>query len=163
MSVGLSACLLPPPVEQLPVADNSPPRILPGSLNPGPSQRPTEVADACPDLDEDGAFSASVFDPDGDTIYWRVFVDYYAGLNNETEVKQVPADADNAQLIDFDLPQRKDFADENPHTVELLIADRQFIGGRVDNEGRELVDEVGLTDSFVWPVVLDEFRDQLCP
>jgi len=156
----MQACLLPPPLEQAAPAENQPPRILPQNLVPGPTLRPPVLPAGCP---ETQPFQASVIDPDGDTIHWRVFVDYWADIDRSPTPDSVQADADNPRPIEF-APDRSAYSDFSPHTVELYIADRPFREGRFDQEGRILTDPDGLVDTFIWSVTLDDNLDPLyCP
>jgi len=158
-ALAATACLLPPPLEQIPPPDNLPPRILPQNLVPGPILGPTTLPDACPEIQQ---FQAAVADPDGDAIHWRVFIDYYADIDRDPDPTEVQVEAGSALPITF-VTDRLSYTNTNPHTVELYIADRPFREGRLNLEGRVLIDEAGLVDTFIWTVVLDEGRDPLCP
>lgn len=158
-ALAATACLLPPPLDQFPPPENQPPRILPQNLQPGPTRGPTILPDACPEIKP---FQATISDPDGDAIHWRVFVDYHKDIDRDPQPTEVQIEAGSVLPITF-LTYRVSYASTNPHTVELYIADRPFEEGRLDQEGRILVDETGLVDIFIWTVVLDEGRDPLCP
>lgn len=156
----LSACLIPPPLEPVPRPDNRPPRIVPDRLAPGPTVEPQVLPDACPEVQE---FQASLEDPDGDTLYWRVFVDYFAGGDREPQPQEVQVEPDLAARIAFTVPRTSGYRSINPHAIELYVADRPFAVGPIDNQGRQLDDPDGLTDTFVWTVTLDPARNGDCP
>lgn len=147
-------CLLPPPLEEVSLPRNSPPRILPQTLVPAPSSGPERVLQSCL---EQAIFSASLTDPDGDTLYWRVFVDYFTSqadrspaITEELVLPDVPSP------ISLNLEEAMFSSEVTHHTVELFVADRPFATGSVSLEGRILAEDEGLFDSFVWPVILDE-------
>ena len=149
----LSACLIPPPGDELPPIENRPPRIITTSLSPGLSTGPVSINSACPD-----EFAAAVTDTEGDVLFWRVFLDYHRNLPGARSpaVTSIALDLPD-QAVEVRFPvDGTEFALGNPHTVELIVADRAFSEDREDPEGRVLVDENGFTDSFIWTVVLDD-------
>lgn len=150
----LHACLLPPPVEEAHVVPNQPPRIEPDSLTPAPTEGVKEMTTQCPPYQ----FFAEITDPDvGDTLYWRVFLDY--------NLQQVPnllateiRSASPGSTITFDVdPNDPRFQTSGTftavHTVELFIADRPFSTVARQPYARS-VETPGLTDSFMWAINL---------
>jgi hypothetical protein len=151
------ACLLPPVIDEIPAASNRPPRILPETLQPGPTFGPERINVACPTT-----FQASASDDDDDLLYVRAFVDYYNGANRpearNPEVRAIEVDPTtrvSREPIKI-TPSPESFGphEQNTiHTIELFVADRDFSSDKVeDQDGRLLVDVDGLTDSFLWPV-----------
>ncbi len=154
-----ASCVMPPPLEEITPPTNRPPRSLPQSLAPAPTILPPTEAAACPDR---LTFQASLSDPDGDIIYWRVFVDYYADLDREPEVEELVVEDDQPTPIQFTVDSGS-FSETNPHTVELYVADRPFAQGQLFAQGRVLTDTEGLVDTFLWTLELDESLNVLCP
>ncbi len=165
----LTACVMPPPVEELPELQNSPPRILPNSLTPQSTSGFKRVSIRCPDVE----FYASLTDPDvGDTLYWRVFLDYFADpYPLDTEVRPISPDPRGKQVshpIFFTIDPSDERFDVHsrlgePHLVELLVADRPFYDNDreplartagEENEDGEI--EEGEVDSFVWTLMLTD-------
>ena len=165
---GLMGCLLPPPIGQAPDEYNLPPQIIPDSLTPAPTEGPKLMSIHCSGY----PFFARISDPDqNDTLYWRVFLDYHRDENPIlSEVQVLPPGPNrlvDADLIQFTIsPNNELFIGggrmDEAHQVELLVSDRPFESQPIAPEGRGLVDESGLWDSFVWTVELtDEARS--CP
>jgi hypothetical protein len=169
-----SGCILPPPISEGSEVHNQPPRILPETLVPPPSSLPKLISTACL---TGYTFTATVREPDAeDSTFWRFFIDYknneeYQKLGAEvTEVPPNPAEPDLARVITFIVDPTDPRFDgvvegktplERPHTVELLVADRDFRDGRIPMA--RAVDEEGLTDSAVWSIELDDKFDDNCP
>lgn len=151
---------MPPPLDEIPPPVNRPPRILPQNLAPAPTYAPPTVAAACP---ETLGFKASLTDPDGDIIYWRVFIDYFADINREPPEKELIVEGSQSAPIQFNIDDAASLGDTNPHTVELYVADRPFAYGQLVPQGRVLIDDQGLVDTFVWTIEIDERLDSTCP
>jgi hypothetical protein len=161
--IGLSGCLMPPPIDEGDPVDNHPPRIAPESLLPTPPSEDMSVL--CPPYD----FRATVTDPDSrDTLYWRVFIDY--DLEDElekveNEPGELPPASTSSRLIAFkvdpkDVLFRATFGRSRfdvPHSVELVVVDRPFVD-TLEPYGR-FVDEPGETDSYSWTIELLEEAD----
>ena len=158
----LSSCLVPPPLEAVPRPDNRPPRIRPESLEPSPTIEPQTLPAGCPE--QFLLFEASIEDPDGDMLHWRVFVDYFAASaeQREPDIEEVQVEPDLAALISFTVDPSDPFRATNPHSVELYVADRPFDLGLTEVQGRDLEDPEGLTDTFVWTINLDPGLDDRC-
>ncbi len=157
----VSGCLVPPPVEQIGSFANQPPRIITRSLLPPPNHRPLRMQVSCL---QDLQFTASVEDPDFDTIYYKIFVDHWANPGQNARVIRLEAPPDgSARSFQF-TESIANFTEqaEGIHTVELYVADRPFIGDGADtqNAGRAVADD-GEVDSFVWTLVFDETAQ--CP
>ncbi len=154
------ACLLPPPVDQAGTGENLPPRILPLTLVPSPSDQPVLTKRECM-----AEFGASLEDPDGDTLYWRVFVDYWAGSEHQRpEVRQLSPDpTGDAKAIRFQT-SAEDFNVDDAilHTIELYVADRAFVDDGGLSGGRALIEEDGQVDRFIWYFDFEETLAQ-CP
>lgn len=156
-----AACLIPPPLEPEPEQVNRPPRILPDNLSPAPTELPVFLPEACPD--QGALFEAVLTDDDGDTLYARVFVDYAtATANREPEPTVLQTEPNTGVSFQFSPNRLSYVGTNNPHTVELFVADRPFRDDAAEIEGRALTDEQGLTDSFVWTVVLDPGSNLQC-
>jgi hypothetical protein len=165
----MTICMLPPPIEEVPKPVNNPPRILP-DLSPRPIDGPAV-------LNTNGCrpyfFAATLTDPDGDNIYWRVFVNWHNDprpLDSQVEVEP-PNENQPARprQIQFLIDPSDDRFGTDPvgraQMVELLVADRPFTEDVVAPLGRVLddyseEDPRGLTDSFIWTVVLE---NEPCP
>ena len=168
VSLLLSSCLLPPPMQGETYSDNHPPRVLIDSLVPHPTTGPLKLSANCPPHQ----FHAIVTDPDqGDAIYWRVFIDYHRDDEPlQTEVRTLefdPAQQEQRQSLNFDIDPRDERFDKGggvnaTHTVELLISDRPFNNQGVFPVGRSVDAEEGFLDSSVWPVPLEASNDD-CP
>ena len=151
----LSSCLLPPPIDEAEPTVNHWPRIDPESLTPAPTDGPKVMTTRCASY----SFFATLDDPDStDTIYWRIFLDYYRQAVPVLLVTPV-AEANPGQQITFDVsPNDPRFFSAGSlaevHMVELFIADRPFI-----TDGRRpyarAVPAGAWTDSFVWTVDLN--------
>lgn len=160
------ACLFPPPVDQAGSGNNLPPRILPLTLVPSPSEQPVLSKREC--LTQ---FGASVEDPDDEVLYWKVFVDYWAGPEHQRSEVRVaaPGTIGDPVAIDF-TTDPGDFAvdDTIAHSVELFLADRPFVDDGGLSGGRELVEtsndpqDQGQVDRFIWSFSFDESLAQ-CP
>ncbi|MBJ80365.1 MAG: hypothetical protein CMH60_03520 [Myxococcales bacterium] len=160
-----SGCLLPPDIEPAAIVFNQPPRILPDSLTPDPTDGPKVMSTQC----EQYQFFARIADPDAlDSLYYRVFLDYQADINPlDTNVETIEPDPENPQesyLISFvvyptDLRFIGDGRIGETHTVELLLSDREFYSDEREPLARAIPED-GFTDSFIWPVVLSE---ESCP
>lgn len=153
---GSAGCLLPPPIEESALFKNQPPRIEPDSLTPAPTDGPKVMTTQCTSY----GFFATLEDPDaGDTIYWRVFLDY-----NHQQVPNLlatsTAEAAPGQQITFNInPSDRRFFTSGKftelHVVELFISDRPFILDERRPYARAVPAD-GLTDSFVWPIALND-------
>ena len=160
-----ASCLMPPPIEPAEVVVNQPPRILPDSLTPDPTDGPKTMSTEC----EQYQFFARISDPDAyDSLYYRVFLDYQADINPlDTNIETITPDPENPQLsylISFviypnDLRFIGDGRIGETHTVELFLSDREFYSDEREPLARA-IDEEGFTDSFMWPVALNE---ESCP
>lgn len=161
---GNSGCLVPPPIPETPVIQNSAPRIDINQLAPHPVQGPVVMSTAC----DSYTFRAQLTDRDfEDTLYWRVFADYHRDWFQESLVEQVPPDlsTQGSQQVNFAIyPNDPRFFQASGatgfHAVEILVSDRPF-----DDEsfppGRDVYpDSDGFIDSFVWPV---EIVDDILP
>ena len=153
---GNSGCLVPPPIPETPVSQNSAPRIDINKLDPHPVQGPVTMSTTCTSY----TFRVQLSDPDyDDTLYWRVFADYHRDWFQESLVQPAPADPSSpgSQQISFVIYPNDPRFFQAPgatgiHTVEVLVSDRPF-----DDEsfppGRDVYpDSDGFIDSFVWPV-----------
>lgn len=160
---GVTGCLMPPGIEPAPDAFNQPPRIIPDSLTPDPTNGPKLMSTGCSSY----PFFARITDPDrADTLYWRVFVDYHRdeapSLSPIQTLIPDPGSLVEVDLIQFSIsPNDELFSTggqpgDEPHTVELLISDRPFDSSAISPEGRVLSDDAGLTDSFIWSVHLTD-------
>ena len=155
----LAACVMPAPVDEEFGLVNMPPRILTDRVNPSPIGGPV-LLDPC----EERTFYAVIEDPDfGDTLYWRVFVNYHRNNNPlDVAVNQVAVTSTSANIsLSFIVDPNDDlFALQsgysNIHSVELYIADRPFDSVGFEPQGRVLNADEGKTDSFVWPVFFEE-------
>ena len=157
----LAGCLLPPPLEEEVELSNQAPRIVVESLIPHPASGPVLMNANCSSY----SFRASITDPDiGDTLHWRVFLDYHRDTDRlDSTVSKVEVDPNNrssGQSIIFtvDPNDEKFFYDvstDGVHTVELLVSDRAFYQEAVFPEGRSLMADEALIDSFVRPVFID--------
>ncbi|MBI5509240.1 MAG: hypothetical protein HY903_10855 [Deltaproteobacteria bacterium] len=163
----LPACLLPPAVDEVATPVNQPPRIDPVTLSPSPAMGPIFMSIDCNAY----RFYATITDPDpDDTIYWRVFLDYHRDRRRLfTEVKSLAPDPgqtnEGRSLLFTVYPNDERFKDGDltytePHTVELLVADRGFFDG--PEPQARTVDPDGLIASFVWPVQLGTTADPGC-
>jgi len=161
-----SACLLPPPITELPTEDNLPPRIEPTSLRWDPTAGPRPMSTRCPTY----RFYALVSDPDeNDTIYWRVFVDYHRDPNplDSSDVHVLdpqPGERPLTFSVDPTTDDRFGVAEgrmNEPHTVELLVADRPFFADERPPLARA-VEGSGEIDSFIWTVELSDVDDPDC-
>lgn len=154
-------CLIPPPLEQELIPDNLPPRILPQNLEPGFSKIPISLIEQCP---EQQSFGATVVEPDDDVFYYRVFVDYASpGSDQFPEPIEQATEPNRPVPIQFNVGKNAFVSESNPHTVELFVSDRPFRQGLIDPPGRVLNDPDGLTDTFIWTVILDPSQNALCP
>lgn len=154
----VGGCLLPAPIDEATDAENRPPRLVP--VFPSPGDAPRRLDPDCPSY----TFRASISDPDGgDSVCWRVFLDYHRTDNRpgsrntpitcEEGTDELPA-AIQFQVVPQDFPGADPLLENlNPHIVEMLVADRGFVSD-ASPEGR-VIEDGGLTDSFVWTVVLD--------
>lgn len=153
---GNSGCLVPPPIPETPVIQNSAPRIDINQLDPHPVQGPVVMSTACTSY----TFRVQLSDRDyEDTLYWRVFADYHRDWFQESLVQQVSADpsTQGSKQVNFVIyPNDPRFFQvagaAGLHMVEILVSDREF-----DDEsfppGRDVFPESdGFIDSFVWPV-----------
>jgi hypothetical protein len=155
----LAACVLPPAIEEAVQLKNQPPRIQPDSLTPAPTDGPKVMTTKCTSY----GFFATVDDPDpGDTIYWRVFLDY-----NHQQVPNLLAtstgEATPGQQLKFDVnPNDRRFFTSGKfsevHIVELFISDRPIIQDERRPYARAVAAD-GLTDSFVWAIDLNNQDD----
>jgi hypothetical protein len=147
---GNSGCLVPPPIPETPVIQNSAPRIDINKLDPHPVQGPVVMSTACTSY----TFRVQLTDRDyEDTLYWRVFADYHRDWFQESLVQF----ADPSTQVNFSIyPNDPRFFQATGatglHTVEILVSDRPF-----DDEsfppGRDVLPESdGFIASFVWPV-----------
>ncbi|MEK7704787.1 MAG: hypothetical protein AAB426_07485 [Myxococcota bacterium] len=163
--VGASACLLPPPITELPAEQNQPPRIEPTSLRWDPTDGPRTMSTHCASY----RFYALVSDPDAeDTLYWRVFVDYHRDRNPlETEEHVLDPQAGDRSLsfsVDPQGDTRFGVAEgrlAQAHTVELFVADRPFYQDERPPLARA-VEDGGEVDSFIWTVELSDAVDLDC-
>lgn len=147
-------CVLPPEVTSLEDVDNRPPRIVPRSLSPDPLEGPVQLG--C----EPRLFFARLEDPDpDDVLYWRVFVNFDRDTDPfAAEVLTTRAFGDSA-VISFAVdPADERFVGDvgEAQTVELFVADREFIDDPVGKPQAHTPAEGALTASFIWPVVLTE-------
>lgn len=160
--LGHLGCIMPPPIEQGEESRNHAPRLVPDS--PPPFQLPALLSEQCPEY----IFRAIAEDPDpGDTLYWRVFIDY-ANDNNQLDVSDVkelppdPSDPGFARTITFAVRPLDPRFDNDPfenkfdrgHVVELLVADRPFESAAIYPFGRSLTDDEGKTHTLIWAVEL---------
>lgn len=165
-SLVCSACLLPPPVIELPAEQNHPPRIEPTSLRWDPTDGPRQMSTHCPGY----RFYALVSDPDeSDTLYWRVFVDYHRDRTPlESEVHFLdpqPGDRSLSFSVDPQSDTRFGVAEgrlTQAHTVELLVADRPFHTADDRLPLARAVEDDGEIDSFIWTVELLDTIDPDC-
>ena len=167
IALGLhSACLLPPPVEQV-GGNNLPPRILVESLDPAPNGPPLLMDFSCIN---DVVFTASVSDPDGapgvqgnDTLWYRVFVDHWEDpVRSKENADPTPLNLspnDSSSLITFRV-NSENFGSlaAAAHTIELYVADSDFRdrGDEGPLTGRVLVNDEAFVDSFVWTVIFED-------
>ncbi len=165
--VALSGCVLPPSVDEVETPKNQPPRIDPTTLTAPIVEGPKFLSTLCPSY----RFYATLSDPDvGDTLYWRVFLDYHRDegrlFTKVSSLAPDPAALGEGRSITFNvnpLDSRLDYGDLTflvPHTAELFVADRPFVDGPAP-EGRR-VEEDGLVASFVWPLQLGDTTDLGC-
>lgn len=150
-----AGCLVPPPINEAPVHQNSAPWLDKNQLDPHPAEGPVSMSTHC----ESYSFRALLTDQDPvDTLYWRVFLDYHRDIFQDSLVQEVvgdPASPGNSQVT-FDIhPSDARFFQGTTavgiHTVEILLSDRPF-----DDEsfppGRFVLDPDGFVDSFIWPI-----------
>ena len=168
VSLLLSGCLLPSPIEEGQPFENSYPVILPNQLSPNPTVRPVKILYVdCPEY----RFRASVIDPDAeDEIFWRFFINYDQDndpfAENVSSIPPVENDP-SAQVIGFAVatddtrfsfrrPTPEQLFQE-PHTVELLVSDRPFSPPEDERDplGRA-VQKDGLTAHFIWTIQLSD-------
>ncbi len=125
LAATLSGCLMPAPADYVPVG-NVWPRL--DSLYPDPAASVLQQGPGCDDI----AFQARVVDPDeGETIFWRVFVDYQVRAAKQLRDGQAQNDPDPAKgvRITFTTDQTTPWVPgDTPHVVELFVADRPFMG-----------------------------------
>ena len=162
----LAGCLIPPPLEEEIEITNQAPRIIVDSIVPHPATGPVLMNANCSLY----SFRANITDPDaGDTLYWRVFLDYHRDTNRlDGPVYETGLDPNNlssGQSIQFDVdPNHEKFfydtSTDGIHTVELLVSDSPFYREAFFPEGRSLISDEALVDSFVWPVLISS--DQEC-
>ena len=138
---------------------NQSPRIDKNNMTPDPTEGPKVMTTKCNAY----LFFAQVFDPDPqDTLYWRVFLDYYhqqPGAKLATEIRT----AKSGTVISFNVdPNDPAFFTTGTfsevHVVELFVADRPFDTLPRAPYGRN-VEDPGLTDSFVWAIDLSSTAD----
>lgn len=139
LSLWLSACILPPPIDPVAEFGNQPPRIIPSGIFPNPVQMPITLTEDC---GEPQVFNLFVLDPDErDTIFWRVFVDYSA---NEFQFEEFPDLIEQESIVpantgpDLRRQLRFELSAADPrfsagatrfnsgHVIEVLISDRPF-------------------------------------
>ncbi len=164
----LPGCLMPPGGDELPAIVNQPPRIIPGSLDPGPQLGPKVISTRC---DAGYSFVAQLTDPDEDTLFWRVFIDYYRDPRpyDSSEVQVLsPRPNDPIRPIRFSIdPKDPRFGEPPlfsvPHKVELLVSDRPFIEDLERQHAARTPQADGEVDSFVWAIELTDREDQQCP
>lgn len=161
-----SGCILPPPIEEVAVPVNNPPRILPDQLSPVPTDGPAFLSVNCDSVH----FFAALSDPDGDVLYWRVFINYHSYPQPvRVDIEQPDVNQPTRRRsIQFQIdPSDARFGTDpigRPHMVELLVADQPFYEDERPPVARAVTEdeygEPGLTDSFIWTVGLE---DTPCP
>jgi hypothetical protein len=164
-----SGCLLPPPIEEGTEVTNRAPRIVLENLSPPPTAGRKLMSTTCLEY----RFFAALQDPDpGDTIYWRVFIDYRDDPNplsssvveteppNETDPTARRAIAFTIDPLDDRFGSEATKFEEH-HSVELLISDRPFYADERAPLARA-VEPKGLKASSVWPVELTNLNDEAC-
>lgn len=165
----LAGCLVPPPIDEGILRPNQPPRVLLENLTPDPSDGPKTLSVSC----AENLFVASVTDSDpADTIYSRIFVDYFKIERPwEIEVREtLPLDIhiEEPRVLSFfiDGNDERFGIDETrfqvPHTVELVVSDRPFYRDSRAPEGRAPTED-GLVDAIVWVINLTDAVDPKCP
>lgn len=100
-------------------------------------------------------FFFSVSDPNGDTLYWRVFLDYGNDLRALDTLPSEYTPGATGETLSFTVnPNNFVGPIDDPHTVELLVADRPFSEAPREPLGRVLADPEGKIDSVIWAVEL---------
>ena len=153
---GNAGCLVPPPIPEEPVYQNSAPRIDINKLDPHPIEGPVQISTNCTSY----TFRAQIVDRDyNDTLYWRVYLDYHRDWFQESLVQEVFADpsTQGVQQLSFTVfPSDTRFFQGasalGTHTVELLLADRPFDDDKFPPGRDTLSDSDGFIDSFIWPI-----------
>ncbi len=121
MSAG---CLMPSQADYVP-ATNVWPRLE--SLHPDPAT-PEGIqyeGPYCPPV----SYQATIVDPDpGETMHWRVFVDFQFGSGNAINEDSVPNNPDplKAPVVTFTTDDNTPWESGNVHIVELLVTDAEF-------------------------------------
>jgi len=162
MSCFVQGCLILPEGDEIVPPHNTAPRIELNKVTPDPTLGPVNLS-GC----KTQRFTALVSDLDAkDTLYWRVFVDYYRDPDPSSSVIGRIDIKETKKFIQFVIDTKDTrFGGvsrfNEPHSVELLLADREFeVQNITPPFGRQLVDENGYVDSFTWVVRL---TDEICP
>ncbi len=152
LAATLSGCITPAPAEYEPVA-NIWPRL--DSIDPDPAAGYQQQGPGC----DDRLYQARVVDADeGETIYWRVFVDYQVRAAQQLRNSYAPNDPDPAKgvRISFTIDQSTPWVPGNaPHVVELFVADRPFMGPDGRSVDLNLYPDAGWVDLF-WTVQVSQ-------
>ncbi len=170
----ISACLLPPPIEPEAEFGNQAPRVIDATIFPPPIDMPIDLSIQCTEQGQAQTFLLDVFDADdGDTIYWRVFVDYrsdplqyerFAEDIAQPDIRPSEATEDGRRTLRVDIlgNDGRFFAGPNqlsePHIVEFVISDRVF--SEQPLTARESTVSTAQTTVWQWAVNL---TDEPCP
>lgn len=154
LSALAAGCLLPPPVDEADPETNRQPTIAPAF--------PLPLEAVTLSCSSPTPFFANLNDPDvNDTLYWRLFIDYYradADYLESTTVTPLPPDRGNARAVTFSISSTDAILQERPdevHFVELFVADRRFddAAGSLDNDTLARIPiSPGLTASYDWTI-----------
>ncbi|MCA9538273.1 MAG: hypothetical protein KC620_05265 [Myxococcales bacterium] len=164
----VAGCVVPMPIEAEPIEVNLPPYFITEAASP-PLNQLIEFDPELEDLIE--LRSGPIDDPNpDDRIYFRVFVDYRPSGRNPIIFQSRAAGRSTKDLIDglvlpfepcADIPNIR-FVEEDVHRIELVIADRPFLG---DDEElpdeptpRQALPEGAFKVRLVWFVRLDGGR-----
>lgn len=154
--VTLSGCLLPPDAEYVEPPANQPPRIE--APSPWPSLDITDHLTGCGSCEVGKCaavqYQATVVDPDGDSVYWRTFVDYHLNQRQEFGSGQAfmqPTGVPVTFYVEHADKEPRFGSVSEPHLVELLVADRPF---DPDDRFSRDVSDGGDAASIIWTVQL---------
>lgn len=170
----LSACILPPPIEPEAEFGNQAPRVIDSTIFPAPIDMPIDLSIQCTEQGQAQTFLLDVFDADdGDTIFWRVFIDYssdplqFERFENDIvqpDIRPSEATEDGRRTLRVDIlgNDGRFFAGPNqliePHVVEFVVSDRVFSNQPLT--ARESTIDTAQTTVWQWAVNL---IDEPCP